>query len=100
MLDRRRFLIGAGGLLTASFVREARAFSRNVGRPLVLPPAKKPDETLYIYLADWNDYESSEYEGKWRVSLGPDQPVAPPPPTWREHLRSNGHLLDTADDLE
>jgi hypothetical protein len=100
MLDRRRFLIGAGGLLTASFVREARAFSRNVGRPLVLPPAKKPDETLYIYLADWNDYVSSEYEGKWRVSVGPDQPVAPPPPTWREYLRSNGHLLDTADDLE
>jgi hypothetical protein len=34
------------------------------------------------------------------VSLGPDQSVAPPPPTWREHLRCNGHLLDTADDLE
>jgi hypothetical protein len=67
---------------------------------LVLPLAKRPEETLYIYLADWNDYQSSDYEGKWRVLLGPDQPVAPPPPTWTEYLRSNGHLLDTAGDLE
>ena len=36
---------------------------------------------------------------KWRVSLGPDQPVAPPPPTWREYLRSRGHRLDTDDDI-
>jgi hypothetical protein len=34
------------------------------------------------------------------VSLGPDQPFAPPPPTWRQHLLSHGHRLDTAEDLE
>jgi hypothetical protein len=28
MLDRRSFLTGAGGLLTASFVRKATAFNR------------------------------------------------------------------------
>jgi hypothetical protein len=33
------------------------------------------------------------------VSLGPDEPVAPPPPTWREYLRSRGHRLDTDDDI-
>jgi hypothetical protein len=48
MLDRRRFLIGAGGLVTAAFVRKATAFSRKVGEPLVLPPAKRPEETLYV----------------------------------------------------
>jgi hypothetical protein len=34
------------------------------------------------------------------VSLGPNQPFAPPPPTWREHLRSLGYRLDTDDDVE
>ena len=81
MLDRRHFLIGAGALLTASFVKQAKAFSRRSGEPLVLPPARKPEETLYVYR------QESDYGGEWRVSLGPDQPFAPPPPTWREHLR-------------
>jgi hypothetical protein len=83
---------------TDGFVRSrSQSVFSKCRQTLGLPPAKKPDETLYIYLADWKECESSEYEGKWRVSLGPDQPVAPPPPTCREHLRSNGHLLDTAD---
>ena len=59
MLDRRHFLIGAGGLLTASFVRRASAFSRKAGEPLILPPARKPEETLYIYLQDGR----SDYDG-------------------------------------
>ena len=48
MLDRRHFLIGAGALLTASFVKRAKAFSRRSGEPLVLPSARKPEETLYV----------------------------------------------------
>ena len=28
------------------------------------------------------------------------QPFAPPAPTWREHLRSLGHSLETEDDIE
>ena len=42
----------------------------------------------------------SDYGGEWRVSLGPDQPFAPPPPTWREHLRGLGHPLETHDEIE
>ena len=95
MLDRRQFLIGAG-LLTALFVRKASAYPRNFGVPLLRPPAVKPEETLCVYSQDWIE---PPY-GKWRVSLGPNQPVAPPPPTWREHLRSRGYRLDTAEDLE
>jgi hypothetical protein len=93
MLDRRRFLVGAGGLLTAAFVRKATAFSRDTRQPLILPPAK-PEETLYIYDDEWND---SPY--KWRVTLGPDDPVAPPIPTWRDHLCSLGHRLETCDEI-
>jgi hypothetical protein len=96
MFDRRRFLIGAGALLTTSFVRRASAFSRKAGEPLILSPAMKPEETLYVYSQkEWNDHG-----GDWRVSLGPDQPIAPPAPTWREHLRSLGHPLETEDDIE
>src|ERR1700723_197805 len=96
MIGRRHFLIGAGALLTASFVNRAKAFSRKSGEPLVLSPARKPEETLYVYRQEiWSDYG-----GEWRVSLGPDQPFAPPPPTWREHLRALGHPLDTDDEIE
>jgi hypothetical protein len=94
MFDRRHFLIGAGALLTASFVKQAKAFSRRSGEPLILSPAGKPEETLYVYR------QESDYGGDWRVSLGPDQPFAPPPPTWREHLRSLGHRLETFEEIE
>jgi hypothetical protein len=78
MFDRRHFLIGAGALLTASFVRRATAFSRKAGEPLILPLARKPDETLYVY-KDWSE------EADWRVSLGPDQPEG-------RRLRSGGSI--------
>jgi hypothetical protein len=94
MLDRRHFLIGAGALLTASFVTRAKAFSRRSGKPLVLSPSRRPEETLYVYR------QESDYGGDWRVSLGLDQPFAPPPPTWREHLTALGHPLDTDDEIE
>ena len=103
MIDRRHFLIGAGALLTASFVRRASAFSQKAGRPLILPSVRKPEETLFVYMQDCGfdeDDEVAEYDAKWRVSLGPDQPFAPPPPTWREHLRALGHPLETHDEIE
>ena len=97
MLDRRRFLIGAGALLTASFVTKAKAFSRDTGRPLVLPAARASEQTLYIYNEqDWNE---SAY-AKWRVTLGEDNPIPPPTPTWREHLLSLGRRLDTDHEIE
>jgi hypothetical protein len=99
MLDRRHFLIGVGSLLTATFVRKATAFSQAVREPLILPPAKGPEETLYIYVKDWVDYEANDYEAKWRVTLGPDEPVAPAAPTRREYLHSLGHRLETNDDI-
>ena len=94
MIDRRHFVIGAGALLTASFVRRASAFSKKTGGPLILPAVQEPEETLYVY------WQADSEVANWRVSLGPDQPFAPPPPTWREHLRSLGHPLETDDEIE
>ena len=56
------------------------------------PPG--PEETLYVY------WQADSEVANWRVSLGPDQPFAPPVPTWREHLRSLGHPLETDDEIE
>ncbi|RWK11863.1 hypothetical protein [Mesorhizobium sp.] len=92
-IKRRMFLIGVGGLLTSAFVGEALAFARKNGEPLILP-ARKPEETLYIYEQEWSD------DVKWRVSLGPDEFEAPPPPTWREHLIGQGYRLATEADVE
>jgi hypothetical protein len=50
------------------------------------------EETLYL------NSGFSEY-AKWRVSLGPVDVAAPPPPTWREHLRDLGVSLETDDDV-
>ena len=99
MFDRRHFLIGVGSLLTATFVRKATAFSQALREPLILPPARRPEETLYIYVKDWIDYEANDDQAKWRVTLGHDEPVAPPVPTWRHYLHSLGHRLDTNDDI-
>ena len=61
---------------------------------MVISPTRRPEETLYVYR------QESDYGGDWRVSLGPDEPFAPPPPTWREHLRALGHRLETSDEIE
>jgi hypothetical protein len=93
MFNRRRFLIGVGGLLTTAFVGEARAFARKARQPLILP-TRKAEETLYVYGYGWNE------DGKWRVSLGPDEHEAPAPPTWRKYLKDRGYHLESETDLE
>ena len=47
MLSRRGFLIGAGGLLTAAFVKDAQSFVLRNEQPLLVPPlANCPDLVL------------------------------------------------------
>jgi hypothetical protein len=90
MFDRRQFLIGAAGsLLTSAFVRQAKVFSLRNYEPLLTPPARRP---LFIN-SGFRDNAS------WRLSLGPIDVEAPPPPTWRDHLASLGVPLVTEDDV-
>jgi hypothetical protein len=93
MFDRRQFLIGAAGsLLTAAFVRKAKVFSLRNDEPLLTPPVRRAEETLFINSGFRDD-------ASWRLSLGPIDVEAPPPPTWREHLASLGVPLVTEDDV-
>jgi hypothetical protein len=80
----------------AASVRVLSKFQRAPG----FANCQEAGETLYVYLQDWLDDETNEYDAKWRVSRGPNQPFAPPPPTWREHLCGLGYRLDTQDDVE
>jgi hypothetical protein len=94
MFDRRHFLIGAAGSpLTAAFVRKAKICSLRNYEPLVPPPERKAEETLFIN-SGFRD------AGSWRLSLGPIDVEAPPPARWREHLASLGAPLGTEGDIE
>jgi hypothetical protein len=93
MFDRRQFLIGAAGsLLTTAFVRKAKIFSLRNYEPLLTPPVRKAEETLFINSGFRDD-------ASWRLSLGPIDVEAPPPPTWREHLASLGVPLGTEEEV-
>ena len=59
-----------------------------------MPSPRASMQQGYVY------WQADSEVANWRVSLGPDQPFAPPVPTWREHLRSLGHPLETDDEIE
>ena len=46
--SRRGFLVGAGSLLTAAFVSDARSFIRRTSQPLLASPAEVA-QTMYWY---------------------------------------------------
>ncbi len=90
MIHRRSFLLGLGGLVTASFATRARAFAKAEGTPLLLVP-QAPEKTFHLFAVPVDDAS----DNKWRISLGSWEQEPPPAPTWREYLRMHGHRLDT-----
>jgi hypothetical protein len=85
MVSRRSFLIGLGGILTSGFVTRVCSHVRATSSPLLLDPGRI-EETLFV------NPTYSDGPNFWSLSLGPEEMMAPPPPTWREHLG----LLDRA----
>jgi hypothetical protein len=79
MLSRRGFLIGAGGLLTATFIKDAQSFVLRNDKPLLVSPSQTAG-TLFWYDND---------EQGLLLTLGEWQ-FCPPPPTWREFFVSEG----------
>jgi hypothetical protein len=84
MFSRRGFLIGAGSLLTAAFVSDARAVASKIGKPLLAPPPQAA-QTMYWY--DGGEQGFMLTIGAWEF--------CPPPPTWREFFASEGIAHDT-----
>ncbi|RRH93660.1 hypothetical protein EH240_29130 [Mesorhizobium tamadayense] len=85
MLTRRGFLIGAGGLLTAAFTKDAQSFIRRTGQRLLASPAEVA-QTMYWYEGGDQGY---------LLTIGP-WAFCPPPPTWREFFTSEdvGHRTE------
>ena len=87
MLSRRGFLIGAGGLLTAAFVKDAQSFVSRTRRPLLETPPEVA-QTLY-----WYDNGDGLL-----LTIGEYELEPPPPPTWREFFVSEGIPHATEDE--
>ena len=88
-VDRRSFLIGAGSLITASFVRDVTAFVADTKSPLLVVP-EVAAKTIY--------YE--QVEDHWRLHLGQPQFEIPEPQLLIENLRWHGHQLDTQQQID
>jgi hypothetical protein len=87
--SRLGFLIGAGSLLTAAFVADARSFIHRNNQPLLSPPSQVV-ETMY-----WHGIPDEGYQ----LTLGPWS-LAPPPPTWRKFFVSQGIPHRTDGEIE
>lgn len=87
MLTRRSFLVGATGLLTAAFVKDARSFVSRTRQPLLEAPPEVA-QTLY-----WYDNGNSLL-----LTVDAYQLEPPPLPTWRTFLVSEGIPHATEDE--
>ncbi|MGO4441019.1 hypothetical protein [Rhizobium sp. RAF56] len=85
MLSRRGFLIGGAGLLTATFVKDARSFVSRTHQPLLVNPAE------VLQTLSWYDTGNGLL-----LTIGKYELEPPPPPTWREFFVSEGtpHTTD------
>lgn len=84
-ITRRFFLVGAGSIITASFIRDAVTHIGDTrGEPLLIAP---PEGHRTIYYEPCEDY--------WRLHLGTPQFEPPEPPLWIDYLRGTGVKLDT-----
>jgi hypothetical protein len=101
--SRRSFLIGAGSLLTAAFVSDARSFILRNSRALLPSPLQVVQE-LHAYpsvemaspldLAHNLSWVGGD-EGAYLLTLGRWRLEPPSAPTWHEFLISEGFALHT-----
>jgi hypothetical protein len=86
MPSRRFFLVGAGALITTSFVSKAVAYAERTSRPLLVTPDRIEGE-LFIYSDGF-------------ISLGPIRDYPPEPiPTWRQYVaQETGRPIETLSD--
>lgn len=88
-VTRRSFLVGAGAIITAAYVKEVSAFVADTHTPLLVTP---PHVHSTIYFEQFEDH--------WRLHLGEPQFEIPEPQLLIENLRWHGNLLDTQQQID
>jgi len=91
--SRRGFLIGAGAVLTAAFVKDASSFIHRTSQPLLASPSRVA-QTLHWYGPGYGEGDMG-----YRLTLGP-WTFYPPAPTWREFFVSEGIPHQTEKEIE
>jgi hypothetical protein len=89
--SRRGFLIGAGSVLTAAFVGDAKSFVLRNSRPLLASPTEIAQHLHWCH---------NDYDGTYHLSLGPWTMKPLPVPTWCEFFVSEGIAHQTETDAE
>jgi hypothetical protein len=95
-VSRRSFLVGAGSIITAAFVKEALAFTSDTKIPM---PARhvawRVDAPFFgktIFYERVDDH--------WRLNLGEPRFEIPEPQLLIENLRWHGDILDTQQQID
>lgn len=95
-VSRRSFLIGAGSIISAAFVKDAWAHACDTGTPMVARhiawrvDAPFGSKTIF--------YE--RFEDHWRLHLGEPQFEIPEPPLLITNLRQRGYFLNTQQQID
>jgi hypothetical protein len=95
-VSRRSFLVGAGSIITAAFVKEALAFTSDTKTPMF------PRQVAWRVDAPFCDktifYE--RVDDHWRLHLGEPRFEIPEPQLLIENLRWHGDILDTQQQID
>lgn len=89
-VTRRSFLVGAGSIITAAFVKDAFAYAADTRTPLT---TRHIAEEVDAHLAKKTLYYE-RFEDHWRLHLGEPKFEVPEPQLLIENLRWHGYVLD------
>ncbi len=90
-VSRRSFLVGAGSIITAAFVKEALEFTSDAKTPMIGQHVAARVDMPY-----WNKHIFYEaVDDHWRLHWGEPQFEIPEPQLLIENLRFHGHALTT-----
>ena len=84
VFSRRSFLVGAGAIITTSFVDNAQAFARKTGEPYLLSEVRTPQ---VLYACRTFDCDHPE---RFQLTFGKPQYEPSYVPTWGEFLKLEG----------
>ena len=87
MISRRGFVAGLGGLITGRFIRRVQRYVEATQERLWVTP-RAAVRSLYL----WRDGVEPDGSGRYLITDGPREVLAPLPPRWFDHLAGRGSI--------